>query len=174
MKRSHLIVFAASFGIILASIIASMIFWSDLPARIPTHFGVSGAPDAWSVKNIWYVFMLPFMNLLMAGLFTVIYRFPQYTSWPTTLVLMTVDEEKREKIFEVLRSMNAWIFFLITSMFAYLQYAILATANGRAFGVLNYIMIGFLVVMFAYIIMINVRMFFAVKGILKEHKRKSR
>ena len=39
--------------------------WDAIPERVPTHFGGSGAPDAWGHKNWATVFVLPLMALLM-------------------------------------------------------------------------------------------------------------
>ena len=41
------------------------IHYPDLPARVPTHFGPSGAPDAWSPKSFASVMILPLGTLLM-------------------------------------------------------------------------------------------------------------
>jgi len=43
--------------------------WSHydaLPASVPTHFGISGEPDAWRPKSIPTVMLLPMMVLLLA------------------------------------------------------------------------------------------------------------
>jgi uncharacterized membrane protein len=149
----------------------SIWFFHDLPAIIPVHFGLSGTPDAWATKNIFDIFMLPVLNFLIYLLFILIYRHPQYTSWPTTLILMTVEEEKREKIFVVLRSMITWILLLVTLIFGYLQYTIIATANGRALGVENYVMIAFLVVMYVFIFYINTKMYLTIRKMLKPQRR---
>jgi uncharacterized membrane protein len=38
---------AAAFGEVIAN-------WSDLPARVPRHFGISGLPDGWGAKTgLW-------------------------------------------------------------------------------------------------------------------------
>jgi uncharacterized membrane protein len=171
MKRSHLIIYSATLGVIIASLIMSVWLFRELPSTIPVHFGLSGYPDAWATKNILYVFMIPVLNLLMYFVFIAIYRHPQYTSWPTTLILMTVEERKREKIFKVLRSMTTWILLLVTLIFGYLQYTIIATANGRAQGVINYVMITFLCVVFLYIFYINAKMYFTIRKILKSPRR---
>ena len=39
--------------------------WPGLPERIPTHFGASGQPDAWSAKSFASVFALPLTNVVM-------------------------------------------------------------------------------------------------------------
>lgn len=39
--------------------------YDALPDRVPTHFGPSGAPDAWSPKGFASVMIMPIMSLLM-------------------------------------------------------------------------------------------------------------
>jgi uncharacterized membrane protein len=39
--------------------------YGALPAQVPTHFGVSGRPDAWSPRSFGSVMMLPLATLLM-------------------------------------------------------------------------------------------------------------
>jgi len=38
--------------------------YSSLPERIPTHFGLSGAPDGWSAKSLGSVLLLPFLGVI--------------------------------------------------------------------------------------------------------------
>lgn len=43
--------------------------YADLPARVPTHFGPSGTPDAWRPKSFFTVMLLPILaSLLGVGL----------------------------------------------------------------------------------------------------------
>jgi uncharacterized membrane protein len=59
--------------------------YSDLPARVPTHFGPSGHPDAWRPKSFWTVMLMPLMTLIIGtGMGGVVYftatakRAPRY------------------------------------------------------------------------------------------------
>lgn len=36
-----------------------LVHLSEMPARIPSHFGPSGLPDAWQVKSMWSILTLP-------------------------------------------------------------------------------------------------------------------
>lgn len=167
MKRSHLVLFSASLGLIIAALAMTSYLWGQVPASIPTHFGPAGTPDAWTTKSFVALFLMPLVNIVMFLLFALLYKYPQYSSWPTTLILMTVEEEKRERIFHVFREMMAWILLTISAMFAYIQYAILATANGRANGLSPILMIGFIAIIAILLIYINARMFVTVKQITK-------
>jgi uncharacterized membrane protein len=41
--------------------------YAELPARVPTHFGPSGRPDAWRPKSFWTVMLLPLLTLIMGS-----------------------------------------------------------------------------------------------------------
>jgi uncharacterized membrane protein len=171
MKRSHLAIFSASFGAIMAGFVMTLYLWNSLPDKIPTHFGISGTPDAWSSKSPLALLMIPLIGLAIFALLSVLYKYPQYSSWPTTLILMTIEENKREKIFHVYREMMAFTLFAISLMFAYIQFTILATANGRANGVDPLIMAAFLAVIITLLIYINVRMFITIRRLVKKQNK---
>jgi uncharacterized membrane protein len=53
---------------LLAGIVTTGYAWmhyADLPARVPTHFGPSGKPDAWKPKSFSSVMLLPVTTLLI-------------------------------------------------------------------------------------------------------------
>lgn len=80
-------------GVSLAAIswIIAIYYWGKLPAVIPTHFGISGQPDAWNTKSVWWAFLLPMLQSFMAGGFIFLYYHPQYSDMPTTMWLMTME-----------------------------------------------------------------------------------
>ncbi len=49
----------------LAATVYAWTHYAQLPDTVPTHFGVSGAPDAWRPKSVWTVMLLPLMTLLL-------------------------------------------------------------------------------------------------------------
>jgi uncharacterized membrane protein len=170
MKRSHIAIFSASFGAIMAGFVMTLYLWNTLPDKIPTHFGFSGAPDAWTPKSPLALLLIPLIGIAIFALLAVLYKYPQYSSWPTTLILMTVEEEKREKIFHVFREMIAFTLFAVSLMFAYIQFSILATANGRANGVDPLIMAAFLAIIVTLLVYINVRMFVTIRKLVGKTK----
>jgi uncharacterized membrane protein len=58
---------ALGVGIVGGAVVTgySWFHYPSLPAAVPTHFGPSGAPDAWSPKSIRSVMLLPLMTLFM-------------------------------------------------------------------------------------------------------------
>jgi uncharacterized membrane protein len=167
MKKFHLFLFSISAGLIIAMIGVTAALWSSLPSQIPVHFGFSGAPDAWEAKSLVFVFLVPAIALAIFLGFSLLYRYPQYTNIPQTLLLMALEQAKREHIFNVIRSMLSVFILFIVGLFSYIQFVILATANGRLFGVANLIMIGFLGLLFLALVIFNIRMFFAIRKVIK-------
>jgi uncharacterized membrane protein len=49
--------------VIAAMFVAGAILYPSLPSPIPTHWGISGAPDAFSVKSLTSVFLEPMVAL---------------------------------------------------------------------------------------------------------------
>jgi uncharacterized membrane protein len=49
--------------IVVAMFIAGVVLYPSLPARFPTHWGISGAPDAFSDKTFMSVFFEPMIAL---------------------------------------------------------------------------------------------------------------
>ena len=58
MLKTHKRTLAVTSVLILLPIVAGLIFWNDLPARMVTHWGPDGQPDGWSSKG-FTVFGLP-------------------------------------------------------------------------------------------------------------------
>lgn len=66
------IVTVASAVVGLAVIGETWARWSEIPQRVPMHFGASGAPDAWGAKGFATMMTLPIMTLLMPPLLGVV------------------------------------------------------------------------------------------------------
>lgn len=105
--------------------VAGAILYPRLPGTIPTHWGASGAPDAWSAKSFWSVFSLPLLCLGLYALFIVIPYF----------------DPKRSNL---IRSKKAYAMILdgVTAMMTVTFTASLAAAFDRAFPVDRVITLG--------------------------------
>lgn len=62
-------------ALIAAMFAVGAFMYSRLPARIPTHWGASGAIDAYSVKSFGSVFTLPLVTL---GLYVLLWLVPYF------------------------------------------------------------------------------------------------
>lgn len=120
MKKQHKILFAIAAILALASWGIALYYWDKLPGVIPTHFGFSGRPDEWADKSVFYVFLMPFIQSLILGLFIFLYKKPQYSDMPTTLWLMALDKKSRDHAFGLIRTMligtSIWTGLLLTYM----------------------------------------------------------
>jgi uncharacterized membrane protein len=58
--------------IIAAMFVAGAVLYPSMPSPIPTHWGPSGAADAWSVKSFWSVFFEPLVALGLYALLIVV------------------------------------------------------------------------------------------------------
>lgn len=54
--------------IIAGMFIAAAVIYPAMPERFPTHWGITGAPDAWSSKSFFSVFFMPMLTLGVYGL----------------------------------------------------------------------------------------------------------
>ena len=98
-----------------ACIIILIIFWADIPNRIPTHFGMSGLPDSWGGKAslVFPVIVGLGCDILMA----VCRRFPK--TWNTGV---RITEENRERVYALTARMLGVIRLCMAFMFSYLIY----------------------------------------------------
>ncbi|ADU27145.1 DUF1648 domain-containing protein [Ethanoligenens harbinense] len=80
------------------------LFWNQIPARIPTHFGISGAADAWGSKgNLWIV---PCMAAGLYVFITLILALIPPTAWNTP---EGVTDENRGAFVYVMRWMMLFV-----------------------------------------------------------------
>src|SRR5215472_3039632 len=116
---------AWSFAIVLAAVAGAIailaVFAHDYPlspATVPTHFGVSGAPDAYGPRTTFVLF--PVLGVLFAALATVVWAFPPRVS------------NRGVPIPPILPIIVALIFAETTWMMFFVQLGSFAVALGRA------------------------------------------
>lgn len=61
--------------LIVGVFVAAAVLYPSMPARFPTHWGISGAPDAWSTKSFGSVFFMP---LMMLGIYVLLVVVPYF------------------------------------------------------------------------------------------------
>ena len=113
-----------------------------LPDRIPTHFDISGQPNAWGSPN--FLWLLPVIGtglyLLMTALASI--RFRSYN------LPVRVTEANLPFIQDQTAVMVAWIKFEVLSLFTYIQWAIISGARVGEFHLSPAMIPVFLVVVF--------------------------
>lgn len=113
--KFHLICDLLSVFCLIAVGVFLVVQWPTLPELIPSHFSLSGEPDAWSGKS-----SLLFMPLIALGLFiliTVLSCFPRIWNMP-----VAVTSENREQAFTLTKDMMGMLNLLVVAMFTYISF----------------------------------------------------
>ncbi len=98
-----------------------------LPDRIPTHFDISGQPNAWGAPG--FLWLLPMVGAGLYLLLTVLgsIRFRRYN------LPVRVTEANLPFIQEQTSEMVAWIKCEMLCLFTYLQWSIIQSARSNEF-----------------------------------------
>jgi len=111
----------------LVTIIGTVVaHWKALPARIPTHFEISGSPDGWGNKN--GMLQLPLTAIGLYILITVASCCQRLINLP-----MAIDRDTPE-VQRLLRSMSITLKMVILFVFVYIEWTTVNTALGRSAG----------------------------------------
>lgn len=91
---------ASTVGLVLTVAIVAL-SWGSLPERVPTHFGLSGAPNAWGSKNSILLFVvIPVVIYFGLGLLT---RVPHVYNCPRKVTV-----ENAPVMYPLGKSMVGW------------------------------------------------------------------
>jgi Protein of unknown function (DUF1648) len=104
-----------------------LLYWNDLPARVPTHFGATGVADRWGFKR--HMILLPVIALSVYIVITLAVRFGNPGN---SLLAVTTENEERQKA--VMTRLAAWIQAEIVWLFALIEWQSIRVAMGRAEG----------------------------------------
>ena len=103
------------------------IFWSQLPAQVPTHFGVSGPPNSHGTKgSIW---VLPIVGFLLYCFLTLISRIPMGFNYP-----FDATAEMRTRLQPLTLELVGWLKAEVVWTFAWLNWTVLQISFGRSSG----------------------------------------
>ncbi len=100
--------------------------YSSLPNRLPTHFGITGQADAYAAKSWFTVFLPALVQSAITALMVWIYRYPQYSSIPSSLALGLFPEPWRSRITFLLRHLIVMLTVIMNLIFAYIALAIIS------------------------------------------------
>lgn len=95
-----------------------------LPAVIPTHYGLSGAPNAYGGKES--LALLPIVSICLAVLLTVLSRFPHLSNYP-----WPITSENAPRQYSLVRLLLHWIALEMVWMFCGLQGLIIQSAQSH-------------------------------------------
>lgn len=125
-------------------IILPILYGSDLPEKIPVHFGPDGMPDNYSGKNaIW---TLPIIGVFLFVLMTYIGKIPHQYNYA---VKITEENAKNQYTFatKMIRFLNT----AITTMLCYMTWSTIQIAFGNQKGLRTGFMLLFLFLIFGIV-----------------------
>ncbi|MGA2370098.1 MAG: DUF1648 domain-containing protein [Candidatus Korobacteraceae bacterium] len=104
------------------------IFWSQLPALVPTHFGASGSPNSYGSKiSIW---MLPIVGFLLYCFLTLLSLIPMRFTFSSK----AVAEQSGQQLQPVTLEFVGWLKAEAVWTFAWLNWTTLQISLGRSSG----------------------------------------
>jgi hypothetical protein len=111
---------------LLSTIFAVVFNYRELPQRIPTHFGLSGAVDGWGDKSsLW----------MLVGIACFLYAVLSLVRFlPPGAMNMPVAPEQRAAALPMTLEMIAWVKAETTCLFAYIVGSSVAVVEGRSQG----------------------------------------
>lgn len=112
---------------ILGHVVILLKWWPVLPARVPTHFGLAGLPDAWGGKES--LFILPAVGLFIYLLLTILSRFPHVYNY-----MCKLHEKNVEQQYRLARSLLLWMKTEIVWLFAYIEWMTILSALEQRLG----------------------------------------
>ncbi|MGR6835880.1 DUF1648 domain-containing protein [Syntrophomonas erecta] len=114
--------------------------WGTLPDKIPSHFGITGQPDAWGNKSS--LITLPIIAIATHLLLTIVSKYPHTFNYPAK-----ITEENAEFQYLMARYLIAVLKVEIIWLFAYIEWIIIKVALGKTTGLGNLFLPVFLLVM---------------------------
>lgn len=116
----------AAVGVVVA--IATVVYYFPvLPAKIPTHFDITGAVDGWGPKST--LLMMPVVTLAMYILLSVVCLFPHTFNYP-----VAITEENAERQYRIALTVIRWLKMEMVWMFACINMQTIQVALGNAKG----------------------------------------
>ena len=152
LKRTNLdwVLEAVAISFLLILIVLPLIWYNDLPEKIPVHFNGAGEPDGYGSRaTLW---ILPFTGFFMWLLFTVLEAFPQIYNFPVKITPDNVLTQYRmaTRLLRILKS-------VILIIFSFLSFQTIRTATGGAEGLGKAFMPVFLLLTFGVVVIYIVR-----------------
>ena len=102
--------------------------WRSLPGEIPSHFGLSGAPNHFSGKSS--LLMLPVVSFLLYGLLIVTALSPRILNYP-----IVVNDKNQAQLQSLALALIGWLKAEVLWIFVWLTWIAVRTAEGRMHGV---------------------------------------
>ena len=122
-------------ALVVALIAGSAVAWPELPARIPTHFDISGRADAWSDRSPTSWFALPAIAVLIVGVMhfsqSLVLKRPSLLNIPGKEQYLALPEEGKRAVLVHVRGMLAMTSTVMLLIFGLIQVSIWRQAHGH-------------------------------------------
>ncbi len=99
--------------------------WPELPATVPTHFGISGAPDAWGARA--WLLVLPVVATVLFVVLTFLERVPHVYNYP-----VEVTATNAERVYALGRRLMLSVKTILVVAFGLIFHGSVEVALGRA------------------------------------------
>lgn len=114
-------------------------WWPLLPDKIPTHFGMNGAPNAWSSKSIaaWFLlpaiatFLLVFLGVLAWGIGRLMRSVPQLCNMPHKDLFLKLSPAGRAAVAAPTQTYLLWTLLLTQGLFLWIIEGAARVAVGK-------------------------------------------
>ena len=103
-----------SLVVLLGTAVFLVLYWRDIPQKVPMHFNAAGQIDRWGSKA--ELLILPVIAWLLYLMMTVVEQLPG--AWNTGV---KVTEENRERVYALLAHMLSTLKFLTVVLFAWIS-----------------------------------------------------
>jgi len=104
----------------MVAVTYAAVSYPDLPGRVPTHFGPSGAPDAWRPKSVASVMLLPLLSLFVGGgmgaICLLTARAKRAVRYPNTAVSLEAQLRFRTAVTRMVSTVTILIGIMLSSM----------------------------------------------------------
>jgi|SRR5579884_1348175 len=110
---------------VIAVIVITAWGWLILPTTIPTHYGISGTPNAYGGKG--GLLFLPVLSICLAALLTFVSRFPHSFNYP-----WPITAENAPRQYYLARLLIRWLALEIVLMMCILQWLIIQAAQSNS------------------------------------------
>lgn len=130
--------------LVLANFAVLAAVWGSLPVRIPTHFGASGAADAWGGKGS--LLLMPILMAVMAAGLTLLERFPKIFNFP-----VEINEKNAAVLYRLGRELIVVLKTVVVLIFSYIQFQTVEVARNARIGLGGWFLPVTLLVMFGSI-----------------------
>lgn len=137
--------------LLVLQIVTICLYWSTLPDKVPSHFGLSGAPDYWGAKQS--LFMLPIVSVILYALFTFIAKVAPMQKQSNPIQIL-----QSQIAVMMLFSLKTWILIMLSVLnFSTIQIALHRSTSLGWYTMPFFLSITFIIIIISLIKMLRLK-----------------